>query len=178
MKLGGIHKQEYSLSKLLAKLESQPSKKSSGDAQYLVALANICSINGFALALCNFEGLREYWRALNSKGTSILLDLNYTNCPKGEKPDRYGLRIIHGLLGGIRPKADIFIVTGGPKAFDDEMENHAKESSWWPVRAFPLVSKESPKILAEDLYCFSQYFLSRKSGVPSHRTSASSRTSK
>lgn len=164
--LGGIHKQSKSLSRLLEILETRPALMGTGDAQYLKAVADQCSKHGFKLFLCNFEGLRAHWNELNCKGTSILLDLNYEKCPEGEVAQQHGLHLIHELLDGQRPYADVFIVTGAPKTFHDKLAEQDLDSSWWPIRSFPVVSKATTTILQHDLECFTTYFKQGNRGSP------------
>ena len=159
--LGGIHKSSRSLSGLVGKLREQSAKMGEADAAYLLALATECQKHGFALALCNFEGLRAEWKRLNSRGNGILLDLHYRMAPNHEHRINYGMRLIHELLGGDRPKADVFVVTGAPTEFHHELETRSLDPEyykWWPIRALPVVCKMPPKALANDLGCFARYF--------------------
>lgn len=156
--LGGIHKTDDPLNSLLTALEEKPSLMTHPEGQYLRLLAKLCLKHRFELALGNFEALNGNWNLLNQKGTSILLDLNYTRCPNDEDAGNYGLNLIHRLLNGNRPNADVFIVTGNPNSYAKLMSMKIREATWWPIRSFPVVSKENPDDLGRDLNCFASYF--------------------
>lgn len=130
-----------------------------GDSEYLYALVDLCIQNNLQLGLCNFSCFRDRFSLLNQPGAAILLDVN---CPAGYTsdypPDGYGVYLLHKVLGGTRPQADIFLVTGYPTLAQDLIRTKRYDPEWWPLSGIQIVDKTDERI-KDSLEAFVQYFV-------------------
>jgi hypothetical protein len=140
-------------------IEAGMMKGHSGDLEYLGVLVDICIQNDLQLGLCDFDCFRSRFLLLNQLGSAILLDVH---CPGGHTSDypqdEYGVYLLHEVLDGARPQADIFLVTGYESLARKVIASKRYETKWWPLNGIQIVDKSDAR-LRDSLGAFATYFV-------------------
>jgi hypothetical protein len=133
--------------------------ESSGDLEYLNILVELCIQNNLQLGLCNFDCFHSNFLLLNQPGSAILLDVHSPSSRTSDYPAAaYGIYLLHEVLEGSRPQADIFLVTGNEPRARNAIENKRYDPTWWPLIGIQIVSKADER-LRDSLEAFVRYFV-------------------
>jgi hypothetical protein len=147
------------LGELREVIEAGTLKGHGGDLEYLGVLVDLCIQNNLQLGLCNFDCFRDRFLLLNQPGSAILLDVHYPGSHKsGYPPAEYGIYLLHEVLNGSRPRADIFLVTGYETLARKVIGNKRYVATWWPLTGIQIVDKSDEK-LKDSLDAFVKYFV-------------------